>query len=231
MSGEPPYSSLKFPAMLPLPMGGVIEFTGYTDIVLVAHFTDPNIVSYKAFSISRQQHVFIKTCGTKLEDITKLRHEWKIFQGLSDSMPGIIKPLALETSSRGLGLVFPWTPEMRPLNSIYLTSSPRISDGSPLIPLDLKTFLDIAAQMANILMHLHAAKVIHKNINPKKLLLNSEGEVYIHDFMIASYLEREETSILAKIYNPKVLEGTLAYLAPENTGRMELCQIEAFWNV
>lgn len=222
MSEEPPSSSPKFPTIPPLPVGGVIEFSGYTDVVPVPH-TDPHVIytAYKAFSTSRQQHVLIKTCGTKLEDITKLRHEWKVFQGLPDGMPGIIKPLALETSSRGLGLVFPWTLAMRPLNSIYVSSSSLpISDGSPLIPLDLKTFLDIAAQMANILAHLHAAKVIHKNISPNKIVLNSEGEVYIHDFMIASYLEREETSMLAKIYNPKILEGTLAYLAPENTGRM-----------
>ncbi|RUP48833.1 hypothetical protein BC936DRAFT_143881 [Jimgerdemannia flammicorona] len=218
MSGDTPAPrhSQRIISVPSLPVS-VLEFTGYTDITPVTTVSDAP--TYRAFSTARQQPVFIKTCPTKLEDVAKLRHEWKILQGLPDNVRGVLKPLALETSSHGMGLVFPGDRLFRPLNHVFLTPATTTA----LIPrrqIDLNTFLDIALQAATILIDLHAAKVIHKNINSSNLVLAPNDDVYIQDFMIASCLEREETAMMAKTYNAKILEGTLAYLAPENTGRM-----------
>ncbi|NER33447.1 MAG: AAA family ATPase [Oscillatoria sp. SIO1A7] len=81
----------------------------------------------------------------------------------------------------------------------------------------LLEFLRIAIQIAEALAVIHGANVIHKDINPSNIILNSEtGETKIIDFGISSIFTKE-TPVLK---NPDVLEGTLAYMSPEQTGRM-----------
>ncbi|MCT7993564.1 AAA family ATPase [Laspinema olomoucense] len=81
----------------------------------------------------------------------------------------------------------------------------------------LGEFLTLAIAIAESLGKIHAANVIHKDINPSNIVYNPEtGEVKIIDFGISSVLSRENPTIL----NPDRLEGTLAYISPEQTGRM-----------
>jgi predicted ATPase/GAF domain-containing protein/tRNA A-37 threonylcarbamoyl transferase component Bud32 len=85
------------------------------------------------------------------------------------------------------------------------------------IDFTLLEFLTIAIDLTKTLGEIHAANVIHKDINPSNLILNLEtGQVKIIDFGISTVFTRENTSIK----NPNVLEGTLAYMSPEQTGRM-----------
>lgn len=81
----------------------------------------------------------------------------------------------------------------------------------------LSEFLSLAIQLAETLSQIHAANIIHKDINPSNIIYNPEtGQVKLIDFGIATVLTRENTTIA----NPNVLEGTLAYMSPEQTGRM-----------
>ena len=81
----------------------------------------------------------------------------------------------------------------------------------------LTEILAIAAQVAGILIEIHAANVIHKDINPTNIVFNPRTEqVKIIDFGISNILSRENPHLL----NPSLLEGTLAYISPEQTGRM-----------
>lgn len=82
--------------------------------------------------------------------------------------------------------------------------------------LDLEEFLRIGVQVAGALGHIHQQGTIHKDINPSNLVRNSEGEIKIIDFGISTQLPREQPNIQP----PEMLEGTLAYIAPEQTGRM-----------
>ncbi|MEG5140403.1 AAA family ATPase, partial [Microcoleus sp. A6-D4] len=60
-------------------------------------------------------------------------------------------------------------------------------------------------------------RIIHKDIKPANILINPETkQVKLIDFSIASLLPRETQTLV----NPNVLEGTLAYISPEQTGRM-----------
>jgi predicted ATPase/serine phosphatase RsbU (regulator of sigma subunit)/tRNA A-37 threonylcarbamoyl transferase component Bud32 len=78
-------------------------------------------------------------------------------------------------------------------------------------------FLNIAIQIADILGQIHAAKIIHKDINPANIIFNSKtGQVKIIDFGIATILTSENPTLKS----PNALEGTLAYISPEQTGRM-----------
>ncbi|MCP4601486.1 MAG: AAA family ATPase [Proteobacteria bacterium] len=83
--------------------------------------------------------------------------------------------------------------------------------------IDIKTFLNIAIKLAEILGHIEKENIIHRDIKPSNILYNSDnGIVKITDFGISSVLTHENE----KIYNPDVIEGTLAYISPEQTGRM-----------
>jgi len=83
------------------------------------------------------------------------------------------------------------------------------------IPTD--TFLKLAIQLADALSLIHHAQVIHKDLHPGNIVINPESkQVQIIDFGLASLLSREQPTVAT----PERLEGILAYLSPEQTGRM-----------
>lgn len=84
-------------------------------------------------------------------------------------------------------------------------------------PFTLAEFLHIAIQLADSLGHIHAANIIHKDINPSNIVFNpATGQLKLIDFGIATRLTRSNPTLK----NPNILEGTLAYMSPEQTGRM-----------
>ncbi|KYC36964.1 PAS domain S-box protein [Scytonema hofmannii PCC 7110] len=81
----------------------------------------------------------------------------------------------------------------------------------------LSEFLRLAIDITEILGAIHAANVIHKDINPSNIVFNrATKQVKIIDFGISSVLSRENQTFR----HPNILEGTLAYMSPEQTGRM-----------
>ncbi|WP_445627610.1 serine/threonine protein kinase [Nostoc sp. DSM 114167] len=81
----------------------------------------------------------------------------------------------------------------------------------------LKEFISIAIKITESLAAIHAANIIHKDINPSNIVYNPETEqLKIIDFGISTRLSRE----IQTVGNIERLEGTLAYIAPEQTGRM-----------
>ncbi len=83
--------------------------------------------------------------------------------------------------------------------------------------LSLDVFLTLALALAKSLHRIHQRNLIHKDINPSNLVVNLDtAQVQIIDFGIATQLSRETPML----QNPGHLEGTLAYLSPEQTGRM-----------
>ncbi|MDY6782991.1 MAG: AAA family ATPase [Cyanobacteriota bacterium] len=81
----------------------------------------------------------------------------------------------------------------------------------------LEEFLARAIQITRSLGRIHAANIVHKDINPSNIVFNADTQqLKIIDFGIATQLSRENPTPI----HPNVLEGTLAYLSPEQTGRM-----------
>ncbi|MCL1467949.1 trifunctional serine/threonine-protein kinase/ATP-binding protein/sensor histidine kinase [Argonema galeatum] len=81
----------------------------------------------------------------------------------------------------------------------------------------LSESLQIAIKITLCLGQLHQQNIIHKDINPANIVFNLEsGIIKLIDFDISTVLTRENSIIK----NPNVLEGTLAYISPEQTGRM-----------
>src|ERR1700724_2718840 len=84
-------------------------------------------------------------------------------------------------------------------------------------PMDVGSFLDIAIGIAAALSQLHRRGLVHKDIKPGNIIVNAAGsEVRLTGFGIASRLPRERQPPAP----PETIVGTLAYMAPEQTGRM-----------
>lgn len=136
-------------------------------------------------------------------DLSRLQHEYELLSRLD--MPGVLKAHSLEKHHNGLALI---------LDAF---------DGKPLADyivaggMNIGIFLDYAIAMARIVGQIHERGVIHKDINPRNFLLNgATGEFNIIDFGLASFLQRQEQEAI----NPGLLEGSLPYMSPEQTGRM-----------
>jgi PAS domain S-box-containing protein len=85
------------------------------------------------------------------------------------------------------------------------------------VPMKVGRFLHLAIGIAVALGKLHRRSLVHKDIKPANILVTGEtGEVRLTGFGIASRLTRERQSP----HPPETIAGTLAYMAPEQTGRM-----------
>ncbi|WP_437879096.1 serine/threonine protein kinase [Sorangium sp. So ce513] len=83
--------------------------------------------------------------------------------------------------------------------------------------LDVEAALRIAASLADTLEALHGRGVIHKDVKPRNVMIDrSTGATRLVDFGISTCLSRETASAAT----PDALEGTLAYMSPEQTGRV-----------
>ncbi|MCP4130154.1 MAG: serine/threonine-protein kinase PknK [bacterium] len=139
-----------------------------------------------------------------IQDLKQLDHEFKIGNALSD-IPGVIKHYSLEKINHSKALV------LEDFDGVPL--SDYINAAKP----GLKEILQIAIGIVNILKDIHFKNVIHKDINPSNIIINLETkEIKIIDFGIAAEVQRETTAAM----DPDRKEGTLYYISPEQTGRM-----------
>jgi len=83
-------------------------------------------------------------------------------------------------------------------------------------PLNVTRFLLVAIGLAAALGQVHRHGLLHKDIKPANVLVDDAGNVWLTGFGIASQLPRERQSPVP----PEIISGTLAYMAPEQTGRM-----------
>ncbi|MBD2683098.1 MULTISPECIES: ATP-binding sensor histidine kinase [Nostoc] len=161
---------------------------------------------YRAIQNQKKLPVVIKLLTSEypsFNELLQFRNQYTVSKNLN--IPGIIHPLSLEAYGNGYILV------MEDVGGISLLEYIKT------ISLSLVDFLAIAIQLTNILHSLHQNRVIHKDIKPANILINQETQkVQLIDFSIASLLPKETQEIIS----PNILEGTLAYIAPEQTGRM-----------
>jgi serine/threonine protein kinase len=83
-------------------------------------------------------------------------------------------------------------------------------------PIDLTRFLRIAIGLAAALSQAHRQGLLHKDVKPANALVDDSGHVWLTGFGIASQLPRERLTPAP----PEIIVGTLAYMSPEQTGRM-----------
>lgn len=136
-----------------------------------------------------------------LVEIARLHHEVEITGMLPADT--VVRALLVERWQASHALV------LEDINGVALSS--RLSSRLP-----LRTVLQLGGALAGAVAAVHGRGVIHKDIKPANVIVVGETGVRLNDFGFAMKLARETPREIA----PKALEGTLAYMAPEQTGRM-----------
>ncbi|MEH2205635.1 MAG: AAA family ATPase [Nostoc sp.] len=183
---------------------GTLRIAGYQ--IVEQLYSGSRTQVYRAIRECDRLPVVIKLLKREYPTFTELvqfRNQYAIAKNLN--IPGIIKPYSLEAHHNGYALV------MEDFGGVSLR---QFTQGKTLT---LEQFLPIALQLLEILHQLHQQRVIHKDIKPTNILIHPDTkQIKLIDFSIASLLPRETQ----EIQSLNGLEGTLAYLSPEQTGRM-----------
>lgn len=131
-----------------------------------------------------------------------LRHEYELLNHLKGV--GIPAPIALSAHPAGLAIVTDF------IQGIPFSNYMRRRQ------IDISNFLRIAISVAGVISDLHRQDIIHKDIQPENLFINEHTyQVSLIDFRFATILPKEKPE---SINAP--MEGSLAYMSPEQTGRM-----------
>ena len=149
-----------------------------------------------------------------IKELAQFRNQYAIAKDIDS--PYVIKMMAIEPYKNVYAIV------MEDFRGISLREilhrDGRFGDKT----LTLTTFIKIAIQITEALNGLYDHRIIHNDLKPENILVDRDREqIKLIDFSIASHLTNEKQEILSK----EKLEGTLSYLAPERTGRME-CRID-----
>ncbi len=139
------------------------------------------------------------------QSLRRLEHEYSLAAELDPAWAA--KPLAI-TRQEGRTILVLKDPGGDPLD--------RIIERHQGQPLDLTRFLRTAVGLAKTLGQVHQHGLIHKDIKPANVFVDDTGNAWLTGFGIASQLPHERQSPEA----PEFIAGTLAYMAPEQTGRM-----------
>ncbi len=135
-------------------------------------------------------------------ELARIRHEYELSKELD--IEGIVKPLELRRHGNGYALI------LEDVNGLSLRDILKKGKLSPL------AFFKIAIPLSETLGQIHQQGIIHKDIKPANIIVKENGKVYITDFGLSTRLNREK----ARYSATSAMEGTLTYIAPEQTGRM-----------
>ncbi len=145
----------------------------------------------------------LKSANPTPSDIARFKNEYEIIKKLD--IKGVIKTYDILEYEGKIALV---------LEDFNGQSLKQILVGKKF---SIRLFLKIAVKCAEAVGHIHRENIVHKDIKPNNILFNTETkELRIVDFGIANEITRENF----EIHNPAVVQGTLAYMSPEQTGRM-----------
>ena len=175
-------------------------------------YESENSLVYRAVRGRQQQPVILKVLKEDYPnpaELTRYKQEFEITRNLN--VEGAIRAYGLESFRKTLVIV------LEDFGGIsirqWLQGKMGLGTGTLSVAEILKLGIKITIGLGNI----HSAHVIHKDINPANIVVNPEtGEVKIIDFGISTLLDTVSTNLA----HPSILEGTLGYISPEQTGRM-----------
>ncbi|NJN65716.1 MAG: AAA family ATPase [Chloroflexaceae bacterium] len=169
-------------------------------------YESSNSQVYRALRLSDATPVILKMLKETFpspERIAWFRREYEVTRSLN--LPGIPLVYGLETDRDR------WLMVLEDFGGESLT---RLGLAGRL---RLPAFLSLATEITEILGQIHQRHTMHKDLNPSNIVFNpTTNRVKIIDFGISTVLSREKPTFR----NPHVLEGTLVYMSPEQTGRM-----------
>ena len=173
-------------------------------------YEDSKRVIYRGIKergVTKPVPVIIKTLkkeNPEAKDIAKLRYEYEITKNLK--IEAILKPYELITDDNGPALILEDF-DSEPLTN--LINSRRI---------ELVQFLKIAIRITEVLGEIHGNGIIHKDIKPQSILINTvTQQIKLTDFSVSSFFPGESA---VSISGMDLAQGTLSYMSPEQTGRI-----------
>ena len=183
----------------------MISIPGYRRLGLI--YESQNSLVYRALREQDDSPVILKSLKhdpPPRREVEKYEQEYDLVAELADR-PGIVRILGMERVGDAPVLV---VEDFGGESLKHLLKTRRFP---------VKECLRIGIRVASCLGEVHAARIIHKDVNPANLIYNqTTGEVRLIDFGISTRLARESVGF----ESPEVMEGTLAYISPEQTGRM-----------
>jgi predicted ATPase/signal transduction histidine kinase len=169
---------------------------------------DEECALYRARKEEDGSQVLVVTSAVQYprRDVLKrLEHEYSLREELAREWA--VRPLALNRRE-GQAMLVLEDPGGIPLETACRREGDRM---------DLTFFLRVAVSLANAIGQVHQKGIVHKDIKPANVLVDTTScRVWLMGFGIASRLPRERQETEA----PELIAGTLAYMAPEQTGRM-----------
>ena len=181
----------------------LIELAGY-EITEIIH-QGTQTVLYRAMGLDGKSRILksLVLSQPTSESVARLRHEYQITRDLE--INNLVKTLGFKIVGHRVVMV------MEDFGGRSLQQIMRAGS------IDLALCLNIMVQVSQAIVQLHNQKIIHKNIKSANIIINSQtNQIKLTDFSIASQMGSETTRIIT----PNQLEGTLAYISPEQTGRM-----------
>ncbi|WP_198013590.1 ATP-binding protein [Crinalium epipsammum] len=182
----------------------MIEIAGYQILTKLHESTNSRV--YRGVRESDHLPIIIKVLKKDyptVEEITRYQFEYKITKSLN--LEGVVKAYSLEQYQNTLLIVFE---DIGGESLAKILSSTHLS---------LEVFLKLAIKLTEALSQLHNFNIIHKDINLYNIIWNRKTDhVKLIDFGICTEVSREKPSFNS--WN--LLEGTLGYISPEQTGRM-----------
>ncbi|WP_437291950.1 trifunctional serine/threonine-protein kinase/ATP-binding protein/sensor histidine kinase [Sorangium sp. So ce406] len=165
----------------------------------------PRFLTYRGVRASDRAPVLLKMAAAEypsVEDTARLRHEHRLCSALS--LPGILAPHALESYQGRLVLV------QEDFGGLPLSA---FAHGA----IDIDALLRLAIQIADTLGELHKQRIVHKDIHAGSIYFEPRtGAAKLTNFGVASQPLRQSQAE----FSPASVEGLLAYMSPEQTGRM-----------
>jgi len=169
-------------------------------------YEGPRTLVYQGMRLGDGASTIVKILRTphpSFNQLVQFRNQYAIARHLQHA--NIVTPLALESYGNGYALIMPDSKAMA-LHDYWHKFNP-----------NLEEFFVISLQLADALHYLSQEQIIHKDIKPANILICPHSkQIKLIDFSISSLLPKETQTI----QTPNSLEGTLAYLSPEQTGRM-----------
>ncbi len=182
----------------------MLNLNGYSVSLLI--YTGKKSLVYRGVRLSDRQPVIIKVSNTEYPTARQLARYRREFEIAVDLDPGaVVRPIALERMGNGLALI------LRDTGALSLEEYLAVER------LELPELLECFVRLSRALSTIHSAGIVHKDIKPRNIVIDpGPGDVRFIDFGISSRLTREKSFLRS----PVRLEGTLSYIAPEQTGRM-----------
>ncbi|OQA97905.1 MAG: Serine/threonine-protein kinase PknB [Bacteroidetes bacterium ADurb.Bin217] len=181
---------------------------GYTHIELVSE--NSKTLLYRALCTLTNKHVILKVISQNHANARKiflLNKEFEIISSIQS--PFVIKPIEIIQNNQIPIMV------LEDIGGIslhdYIHSKKFIQEAT------LHEKIHLAIKITEAIAEIHTFKYIHKNINPYNIIYNKKNDILqIVDFSIATNARSEQIENSTNIN----LQGTLAYISPEQTGRM-----------